>query len=78
MIIEDFEKVDAPIIDADGNVFNLIGICQRALKSNGYKKEANELLERVTNSGSYDEALQIMFEYVNPVSEYDYDSDISI
>lgn len=79
---KEFEKVDAPIIGADGNVFNLIGICKRALKSNGYVKEAEELVNRVTNSHSYDEALEIMMEYVNPVSEYDMEiddySDISI
>ena len=33
---KEFEKVDAPIIGADGNVFNLIGICSRELKNNGY------------------------------------------
>jgi len=68
---EDFKKVDAQIIGADGNVFNLIGICQKALKKNGYYNEASELFSRVTNSHSYDEALQIMCEYVNPVSELD-------
>ena len=44
---KDFEKVDAKIIGADGNVFNLLGICQRALKENGYKQEAEELYKRV-------------------------------
>ena len=35
---KEFNKVDAKIIGADGNVFNLIGICQRALRKNGYNK----------------------------------------
>lgn len=65
---EDFEKVDAKIIGADGNVYNLLAICQRALRENGYKKEADELFKRVTNSESYDMALNIMQEYVNPIS----------
>lgn len=74
---KDFEKVDAKIIGADGNVFNLLGICQRALKENGYKQEAEELYKRVTNSSSYDTALNIMQEYVNPISvnEMDLGSD---
>ena len=72
---KEFKKVDAPIIGANGNVYNLILICREALKSNGYVKEAYELLKRVTNSHSYDEALQIMMEYVNPVSEYDIEID---
>lgn len=69
IINKNFEKVDAPIIGADGNVFNLIGICQRALKENGYQKEAKELSDRVTSSKSYDEALNIMMEYVNPTTK---------
>lgn len=69
IINKNFEKVDAPIIGADGNVFNLIGICQRALKENGYQKEAKELGDRVTSSKSYDEALNIMMEYVNPTTK---------
>lgn len=66
-----FEKVDAKIIGANGNIFNLIAISQRALKENGYLDEANELYKRVTNSKSYEEGLNIILEYVNPVSEND-------
>lgn len=68
---KEFKKVDAQLVGADGNVFNLIAICQKALKNNGYYNEAKELAERVTSSHSYDEALQIMLEYVNPTSLYD-------
>lgn len=63
--------MDAPIIGADGNIFSLIGICQRALKDNGYKDKAKELADRVTSSHSYNEALQIIMEYVNPVSQFE-------
>ena len=72
---ENFKKVNAKIIGEDGHVFNLIGICSKALKNNGYYDEASELVKRVTNSRSYDEALQIMLEYVNPISKYDEDFD---
>lgn len=68
---KDFEKVDAKIIGANGNVYNLLAICQRALKDNGYNDEANELYKKVTNSESYDMALSIMQEYVNPISVED-------
>ena len=66
-----FEKVDAKIIGANGNIFNLIAISQRALKENGYLDEANKLYKKVTNSKSYEEGLNIILEYVNPVSEND-------
>ena len=65
IINKNFEKVDAPIIGADGNVFNLIGICQRSLKENGYQKEAKELGDRVTSSKSYDEALNMLTQLQN-------------
>lgn len=66
--------VKAPIIGANGNVFNLIAICQRELKLNGYKEEAKELFERISNTAtSYDMALQIMMEYVEPVTSVEMD-----
>jgi hypothetical protein len=49
----------------DGNVFNLLGICSRALKSVGERGKAQEMGARVLASGSYGEALRIMLEYVS-------------
>jgi hypothetical protein len=57
-----------PLIGADSNVFNLIGITARTLKENGLRDEAAEMRERVMGCGSYDEALAVMMEYVEPVS----------
>ncbi len=68
--IEINHKPNAPIIGADGNVYNLIGICSRALKKEGYSKQAKEMTERVLNSKSYDDALIIMMQYINPVDQY--------
>lgn len=63
------EKVDAPIIGANGNVFNLINICANSLKGVGFEDEAEEMKQRIYKSKSYDEALMIMQEYINPVEE---------
>jgi len=57
------EKPVAEVIGQDGNVFNLIGICSKALKRAGQPDKAKEMSERVFKSGSYDEALVIMGEY---------------
>ena len=65
----DYEKPLAPIVGADGNVFNLIGICSRALKTAGYTDKAKEMTDRITSSGSYEEALSIMCEYIEPVDQ---------
>ena len=56
-------KPTAKMIGEDGNVFNLLAICRRALRR--YPSAFNELWERVQNSGSYEEALRIMMEYVD-------------
>ena len=66
--MEEKDKPKAPIIGADGNVFNLMGICSRELKHAGFRKEADEMINRITTSAkSYDEALAIMMDYVDPV-----------
>jgi hypothetical protein len=59
---------DCPMIGADGNIFNLIGLAARTLKQAGMPDEAAEMRERVTASGSYDKALAVIMEYVNPIS----------
>ena len=61
------EKPDAPLIGADGNIFALMGIASRTLKRAGMPDQAKEMCSRVTESGSYDNALAIIQEYVNPV-----------
>ncbi|MCO5385396.1 MAG: hypothetical protein NHB14_05980, partial [Desulfosporosinus sp.] len=45
--------------------FNLMGIASRTLKAAGIGKQADEMFERASASGSYEEALNIIGEYVN-------------
>lgn len=63
--IKQKEKPDCPLIGADGNIFNLVGIASRTLKRNGLGDDAKEMTSRVFSSGSYEEALGIIGEYVN-------------
>lgn len=58
-------KPDCALIGCDGNVFALLGMASRTLKKNGMADEAKEMCSRVTSSGSYYEALNIIGEYVN-------------
>lgn len=84
--IENKDKPKAPIIGADGNVYNLIGISSRALKKAGYQEQSKKMIERVMKAKNYDEALSIMLEYIEPVDQYGksfeetnvYDEDINI
>lgn len=48
----------------DGNIFSIMGACTSALKKADMKQEAKELTEKVMNSGSYSEALNICRQYV--------------
>lgn len=60
-------KPNCPLIGANDNIFNLLGLASNSLKSNDMADSAKEMVDRVLNSGSYDEALSVIMEYVNPV-----------
>ena len=62
-------KPKCALIGADGNIFNLMGIASRTLKNNNMRDEAKEMIDRVTTSHSYDEALYIIGEYVEITDE---------
>lgn len=69
-------KPQCRLIGSDGNIFNLIGIAAKALTRNGQTKEADELTKRCLSADSYDQALQIILEYVDqeePADECEYE-----
>ena len=66
--MEQNRKPKCPLIGTDGNVFALIGMTQKSLRAIGEEEQAKEVLDRVINCGSYDEALNIMQEYVDVTS----------
>jgi len=48
----------------NGNVFNLMAICSKALKEAGLQDKAKEMTNKITTTAkSYDQALQIMMEF---------------
>lgn len=59
------EKPKCALIGKDGNIFNLMGIASRTLRNNNMKEEAKEMVIRIEESKSYDEALGIISEYVD-------------
>lgn len=61
----DVEKPKAALVGANGNIFNLIGIASQALKRTGQHGLAKEMHRRIsTEAKSYDEAIQIIMQYV--------------
>lgn len=65
------DKPDCALIGQDGNIFNLVGIASHTLKRYGLADQAKEMSSRVMSSGSYNEALAIIGEYVNITDEED-------
>ena len=57
-------KPKCKLIGENGNIFNLIAIASRVLRQNDMREQANEMQNRIYASGSYDEALSIICEYV--------------
>lgn len=69
------QKPDCPLIGQNGNIFNLMGIASRTLKEHGMEEQAQEMRDRIMQSGSYNEALVIIGDYVNVTSVDDMDED---
>ncbi len=59
------KKPKCQLTGEDGNVFNLIGIASRCLKRSGQPEKAKEMGEKIKSAGSYDEALNIIGQYVD-------------
>lgn len=63
------QKPDCALIGENGNIFNLMGIAARVLREHDMKEQSEEMCNRIHQSGSYEEALNIIGEYVNITSE---------
>lgn len=58
------DKPACKLVGENGNIFNLLGIASRTLREAGQADKINEMTKKVTSSGSYDEALLVLMEYV--------------
>ncbi len=58
-------KPEVKLVGQDGNVFNLVGLCSRALREVGQYDEVDEMRNKVFKASSYDDALCIMMDYCN-------------
>jgi hypothetical protein len=63
MTTNEVNRPTVKLIGADGNVFNILGLCMRAARKAGWpKKRVDEFVGRCTSSGSYDAVLGIVME----------------
>ncbi|MBS7297645.1 MAG: hypothetical protein KIG65_01030 [Eubacteriales bacterium] len=58
-------KPECKLIGEDGKIFNLLSIASVTLKQNGMEEESKEMYNHVYASGSYEEALMIIGDYVS-------------
>lgn len=58
-------KPRCKLVGEDGNIFAILGRVRQTLRENGEPEQADEVTERVTQAQSYQEALQIIMEYVD-------------
>ncbi len=58
------DKPKCRLVGEDGNIFSILGRVMKVLKESGKPDKAQECSTRVMASGSYDEALKIIIEYV--------------
>ncbi len=58
-------KPRCKLVGEDGNIFAVLGRVRRALRESGQPEQADEVTDRVTQAGSYEEALQIIMGYVD-------------
>lgn len=58
------DKPKCPLIGEDGNVFNIIGLVNKALKKSGQPEKAKEFVARAFAAKSYDEVLAMADGYV--------------
>ena len=68
--------IEVKIIGADGNVFNLLGICRRALRRAG-KIELWDEFHKEATSGDYNHALATIADYfeICAVDEPDHENE---
>jgi hypothetical protein len=57
-------KPKCKLIGKNGNIFNLLAIASSCLKKNKMEGRAAEMLHKVSNARSYNEALSIIGQYV--------------
>lgn len=59
------QKPTTKLIGQNGNVFNLMAICNKSLIKANLDCYAKEMISRIKKCGSYSEALCLMMEYID-------------
>jgi len=60
----DSEKPKVKLIGEDGNIFSILARTRAALKEAGREEDAQKMMDRAFDCKSYEEALNIVMEYI--------------
>lgn len=60
-------KPKAKLVGANANIFNLLAIANSSLEKAGMKDKGKEMFDRAIKTDSYDKAIGIILEYVDPI-----------
>lgn len=61
------KKLKCNIYKTSGSMIEILGLTSKKLKKNNMLEESREMIERATESYSYDDALNIINEYINTI-----------
>lgn len=56
--------IEVQLSGEDGNIFAIMGRVSRAMKTGGFRKEAEQMGKEVRSTHSYQEALEVIADYV--------------
>lgn len=61
-----YPEITVELIGQNGNIFNLIGICTRAMRrAKVSMEECNRFVDEVTSAKNYNEALAVIMRWVD-------------
>lgn len=71
MLVENREPVQVKLVGENGNMFNLMGLFQRAAKNEGWTKEEIDTVLNAVMASEYPMSLKILLDHSKDQSEYE-------
>ena len=73
--VSTIKKPKCNLNKAYGSMIEILGIASETLKQNNMYEQSREMIEKATTSYSYDEALDIVNQYVEPITKEEIDEE---
>ena len=66
-IMPKYPDITVELVGKNGNAFNILGICLRAMRRAGLSKEEQDAFQAEATSGNYDHLLATCMEWFNVI-----------